>query len=159
MTPVTIEPPVLTPTEFAARLRAATGAKGDSVIVIVQFAVKDARYDPSRGVLEIAVERVPMPLAQRQPADTGTARLALECFTRPAFVCGQAGLTYIARDLLRVPRSSAPDPELLRSGLTLQARFAIGRRDDSRGPSLTLLALVLHAKGAVVSRWESAVTR
>ena len=123
-------PVTLTASEVAERLRAVAGAKGDSVIVIVQFAVKDARYDPSRGVLEVAVERVPMPLA---------------------------GLTYIARDLLRVPRSRAPDPELLRSGLTLQARFAIGRRDDTPGPALTLLALLLQSKGEVVSRWEAAV--
>ena len=119
--------------------------------------VKDARYDPSRGVLEVAVERVPMPLAGPQPPDTGSMRPALACFTRPAFVCGVSGLTYIARDLLRVPRSRAPDPELLRSGLTLQARFAIGRRDDTPGPALTLLALLLQSKGEVVSRWEAAV--
>jgi hypothetical protein len=150
-------PAVLTASEFAERLRAAAGAKGDSVIVIVQFAVKDARYDPSRGVLEVAVERVPMPLAGPQPPDTGSMRPALACFTRPAFVCGVSGLTYIARDLLRVPRSRAPDPELLRSGLTLQARFAIGRRDDTPGPALTLLALLLQSKGEVVSRWEAAV--
>jgi hypothetical protein len=150
-------PAVLTASEFAERLRAAAGAKGDSVIVIVQFAVKDARYDPSRGVLEVAVERVPMPLAGPQPPDTGSMRPALACFTRPAFVCGVSGLTYIARDLLRVPRSKAPVPELLRSGLTLQARFAIGRRDDTPGPALTLLALLLQSKGEVVSRWEAAV--
>jgi hypothetical protein len=148
---------VLTASEFAERLRAAAGERGDSVIVIVQFAVKDARYDPSRGVLEVAVERVPMPLAGPQPPDTGSMRPALACFTRPAFVCGESGLTYIARDLLRVPRSRAPDPELLRSGLTLQARFAIGRRDDTPGPALTLLALLLQSKGEVVSRWEAAV--
>ena len=150
-------PAVLTASEFAERLRAAAGAKGDSVIVIVQFAVKDARYDPSRGVLEVAVERVPMPLTGPQPPDTGSMRPALACFTRPAFVCGVSGLTYIARDLLRVPRSRAPVPELLRSGLTLQARFAIGRRDDTPGPALTLLALLLQSKGEVVSRWEAAV--
>jgi hypothetical protein len=45
----------------------------------------------------------------------------------------------------------------LRSGLTLQARFAIGRRDDTPGPALTLLALLLQSKGEVVSRWEAAV--
>jgi len=150
-------PVPLTASEFAERLRAAAGAKGDSVIVVVQFAVNDARYDPSRGVLEVAVARVPMPLAGPQAPDTGSMRPALVCFTRPAFVCGVSGLTYIGRDLLRVPRSRAPDPELLRSGLTLEARFAIGRRDDTPGPALTLLALLLRAKGEVVSRWEAAV--
>lgn len=152
-------PPVLTPGEFATRLETATGAKSDSVVVIVQFAVKDARYDPSRGVLEVALERVPMPLTARREGDPRPPLLALACFTRPAFVCGESGLTYIARDLLRVPRARAPDAEVLRSGLTLQARFAIGRRDDTPRPSLTLLALLLQAKGAVVSRWDSAVAR
>ena len=39
-----------------------------------------------------------------------STRPALACFTRPAFVCGAAGLTYIARGLLRVPPSAAPIP-------------------------------------------------
>ncbi len=56
-----------------------------------------------------------------------------------------------------MPRPNAPDPEVLRSGLTLRARFAIGHRDDTVGPTVTLLALVLQAKGAVVSRWDATV--
>jgi hypothetical protein len=148
-------PPTLTPAEFAERLRAAAASGTDSIVVSVQFAVKDARYDPSRGVLEIAVEPVPLPLLARPAGDTGARRLALACFTRPAFLCGESGLTYIARDLLHVPKSRAPDPDVLRSGLSLQARFAVGRRDDARGPALTLLALLLQAKGEVVARWEA----
>lgn len=163
VTPVTTEaaassvssPPMLTPVEFATRLEQLTGAKNDSVVVIVQFAVKDARYDPSRGILEIAVERVRLPLVGPRAGDTGQPQLALACFTRPVFVCGESGLSYIARDLLHVPRASAPAAEVLRSDLTLQARFAIGRRDDSARPALTLLALLLQAKGAVVSRWDA----
>ena len=158
VTPVTTDlasaAPTITPSQFAERLRTATGVKGDSVILVVQFAVKDARYDPSRGVLEVAVEQVPLPLVR---GDAGPTRLALACFTRPAFVCGETGLTYIARGVLRVPRSNAPDPEVLRSGLTLHARFAVGRRDDTAGPTLTLLALSLQAKGEVVSHWEPTV--
>jgi hypothetical protein len=153
-TDLAAEPPTITPAQFAERLRVVTGAKSDSVIVVVQFAVKDARYDPSRGVLEVAVEQVPLPLAGRE---MGAARPSLSCFTRPAFVCGETGLTYIARDLLHVPRSNAPDPEVLRSGLTLHARFVAGRRDDTSGPTLTLLALSLQAKGEVVSHWEATV--
>jgi hypothetical protein len=152
------KPAALTAVQFAERLRTAVGTRGDSIIVMVQFAVKDARYDPSRGVLEVAVESVPLPLMG--PAAPGSPqRPALACFTRPAFVCGESGLTYIARDLLRVPRSKAPDPDLLRSGLFLQARFAIGRRDDTPGPALTLLALILQAQGEVVSQWVPAVIR
>jgi hypothetical protein len=95
-----------------------------------------------------------MPLPMMAGADS--TRPAVACFTAPAFVCGAAGLSYIARDLLRVPPSRAPGQELLQSGLVLQARFAVGRRDDTPRPSLTLLALVLQAKGAVVTRWEPA---
>ena len=102
---------ILTPAEFAARLRAAASAKGDSAFVVVQFAVKAARYDPSRAVLEVTVERVPLPLAPPAPADTSPTRPALSCFTRPAFVCGAAGLTFVARDLFRVTPSRAPEPD------------------------------------------------
>ena len=151
--------PALTPGAFADRLRAAVEARGDSAIVIVQFAVKEARYDPSRGVLEVAIESVPLPLAGRQQADTGSARLALNCFTRPAFVCGSSGLRYIAHDLFHVPPSRAPDAESMRSGLTLQARFAVGRRDGTVGPALTLMALVLHSKGVPVASWDAASGR
>jgi hypothetical protein len=135
--------------QFAERLRAAARTKTDSVIVLVQFAVKDARYDPSRGIVEVAVEQIPLPLT----LDSASTRPAFTCFTRPAFVCGTSGLTYIARGLLRVPQAAAASPELL-SALTLYARFAIGRRDDTPGPSLTLLALLLQSKGEVVARWE-----
>ncbi len=147
--------PALTAADFPQRLRTAVRSPGDSVTIVVQFAVKDARYDPSRELLEIAVDPVPLPLAASQAPSAGPARLALACFTRPAFVCGPSGLSYIARDLLHVPRSRAPDPETLRSGLILQARFGLGRRDDTTGPALTLLALVLQAKGEVVSRWDA----
>jgi hypothetical protein len=140
----------ISPSEFAERLRAATQSRMDSVVVLVQYAVKDARYDPSRGILEIAIERIPLPIS----ADSGAARPAFACYTQPAFVCGASGLTYIARDLLRVPVSAAPSAELLKSGLTLQARFAIGRRSDTPLPSLTLLALLLQAKGEVIARWQ-----
>lgn len=148
----------ITPAEFAERLRRGAEFKGDSVGVVVHFAVKDARYDPSRGVLEISIERVPLPLVGVQGVDSTQARLALSCFTRPAFVCGLSGLTYFARDLLHVPRARAPGPEVMRSGLTLDAQFAIGRRDDSAGPALTLLALLLQANGEVVSRWDATVS-
>ena len=144
----------MTPLEFAARLRAAVRSAPDSAVVVVQFAVKDARYDPSRGILEVAVERIPLPLM----SGADSTRPAVACFTAPAFVCGAAGLSYVARDLLRVPASRAPDEETLRSGLVLQARFAVGRRDDTPAPSLTLLALVLQAKGGIVTHWEPAVT-
>ena len=147
---------VLTTSQFADQLRHAALFPHDSVVVVVQFAVKDARYDPSRGILEIALERVPLPLELLVPADTGSPRLPLECRARPVFVCGEAGLSYIARDLWRIPLSKAPSADVLRSRMTLQARFQIGRREDTRGPALTLLALVLQADGVNVSRWDAA---
>ena len=152
-------PSTLNPAQFAERLREAAAAPRDSAIVVVQFTVQDARYDPSRSMLELSLERVPLPAATVQGARPRSAQLALACFTRPAFVCGTDGLTYIARDIWRVPPSRAPDPETLRSGLTVQARFAVGWRDDARGPALTLLALVMQAKGEVLSRWEPARPR
>ncbi len=148
-------PSILTPAAFAERLRAAVDSPRDSTIVIVQFAVKEARYDPSRGVLEVAVDGLIRP----QVGDTASARLALTCFTRPAFICGASGLSYIARDLFHVPPSKAPDPDSMRSGLSLQARFAVGRRDGTTGPALTLLALVLHSKGAAVASWDASAAR
>jgi hypothetical protein len=110
--PITVmpapEPLPITPSEFAERLKTATDANGDSVIVVVQFAVKDARYDPSRGVLEVAVERVPLPLAARPAAGGGVAKLALACFTRPAARatcqrtgCGGPALRTLAPGALR----------------------------------------------------------
>jgi hypothetical protein len=138
----------ISPAEFAARLRTVT--RRDSLVVLVQFAVNDARYDPSRGIFEVAIDRTPLPMT----SDSGSARPALACFTQPAFVCGASGLTYIARDILHVSPDAAPGPDLLKAGLTLTARFAIGRRDNTPGPSLTLLALVLQSEGGVVARWK-----
>jgi hypothetical protein len=151
--------PALTEIQFADRLRAAASAANDSVEITVKYAVRDARYDPTRGVLEVAVDRVLLPLARSPAGDTGPARLALACFVRPAFVCGAAGLTYIARDLIHLPRSVALTADELRSGLTLEARFAIGRRDDSVGPALTLLSLAVRSKGEVLGRWDTAPGR
>jgi hypothetical protein len=145
----------ITPAEFAERMRIAAERKSDSIVVVVQFAANDARYDPSREVLEVAIERVPMPFAGSPATAGGPSRASLACFTRPAFVCGASGLSYIARGIFRVPRSRAPDADVLRTGMTVRARFAIGHRDDTAVPSLTLLALVLQAKGEAVSRWET----
>jgi hypothetical protein len=142
----------ISPQEFAARLRSAALGAADSAVFVVQFAVNDARYDPERGILEVTVERIPLPSA---PGADST-RPAFTCFTRPVFVCGQAGLSYIARDVFHVPRSRAPDAALLSAGLVLQARFSVGRRAGTPGPALTLLALVLQAKGDSVAHWEPA---
>lgn len=148
-------PLVLSATQFTERLRELAARPRDSVLIVVQFAVQRARYDASRGVLEVALGRVALPMAAPTLA-AGAARPAFACFTSPAFVCGGAGLTYIARDLWHVPPARAPDAESLRSGLTVQARFAVGRRDDSREPALTLLALILQSRGATLSRWDAA---
>lgn len=140
----------ISPREFGLRLRAAARSRADSEVVVVQFAVKDARYDPDRGVLEVAVERVPLPLS----ADS--TRPAITCVTQPAFSCGASGLSYVARGLFHVPRSRAPSPETLRAGLALRARFVIIRRSDAPAPAVTMLALVLQSNGEAIAHWEPA---
>ncbi|HXD21719.1 MAG TPA: hypothetical protein VN613_00065 [Gemmatimonadaceae bacterium] len=150
-----VESPVarrpISPREFGARLRAAARTPADSAPFDVQFAVKDARYDPDRGVLEVAVERIPFVVSA---ADS--VRPAIACYTQPAFACGASGLSYVARGLFRVPRRQAPSPEVLSGGLTMRARFVINRRSDASGTAVTLLALVLQANGEAIAHWERA---
>lgn len=141
----------ISPREFGARLRAAARTPVDSTPFDVQFAVKDARYDPDRGILEVAVERVPLVLS---PADS--TRPAITCHTEPAFACGASGLSYVARGLFRVPRQQAPSREVLNGGLTMRARFVMRPRSDAPGTAVTLLALVLQANGGAIAHWERA---
>ena len=121
----------ISPRDFGLRLQAAARSIVDSEVVVVQFAVKDARYDPGRGVLEVAVERVAL------PPSADSTRPAVACRTQPAFACGASGLSYVARGLFRVPRSQAPSPETLKTGLTLRARFVIDRRSGGPRPAMT----------------------
>ena len=148
-TPSVESPVVISPRDFALRLRAAARGAVDSSQVVVQFAVSDARYDPEREVLEVAVDRVPLPVS---PADS--THPAVACFTQPAFACGASGLAYVARGLWRVPRARVPAANVLSGGLTLLARFELGRRVGASAPAVTLLALVLQAGKETVAHWE-----
>lgn len=131
---------------------------GNSRTFVVQLQARDAKYDADREVLEFSVDPVPLPTSRSFSTESGATQLTVTCYTRPVFWCSpDAGMTYEAGDLWRVPRARARELDVLRSPLTLQARFAVGRRDDLRGPGLTLLGLELQAKGQSVARWEAPV--
>ncbi len=125
---------------------------------VVQLQAKDAKYDADREVLEFSVDPVPLPTSRSFSTGGGSSQLTVTCYTRPVFWCApDAGMTYEAGDLWRVPRARARELDVLRTPLTLQARFAVGSRDDLRGPALTLLGLELQAKGQPVARWEAPI--
>jgi hypothetical protein len=159
ITPSAAERPTaahLTVEQFAERLRGAAAVPSrDTTLVMVQFAVKDARYDPSRGVLEIVLDTVALPMAARQAGDLRPPVPAIACAARPAFVCGQRGLIYIARSLWKLPPAKAPSEAALRSGLTLQASFELRPGTASSNSTLALMALILQSNGQTVSRWDS----
>ncbi|MHB1310783.1 MAG: hypothetical protein ACYC3L_02110, partial [Gemmatimonadaceae bacterium] len=84
------------------------------------------------------------------------SRLSVACYTRPVFWCSpDSGMQYDGTDLWRVPRATARSADVLRSPLTLVARFVVGRRDDTRSPTVSLVSMELQAKGAAISRWEA----
>jgi hypothetical protein len=121
--------------------------------LVVQLPVKDAKYDADREVLEFSVDPVELPTARSFSTESAGA-LTVTCYTRPVFWCGpEAGMTYEGGDLWRVPRARARELDVLRSPMTMTAKFAVGYRDDTRGPSLTVLELDLQAKGQSVARW------
>lgn len=120
----------------------------------VQLPVRDVRYDADREVLEFAVDGVALPVTRTFGDDVGAAQLTMTCYTRPVFWCSpEDGLAYEAGDLWRLPRARARELDVLRTPLTLTARFSVGRRDDSRTPTLSLLGMELQGRGQVVSRW------
>jgi hypothetical protein len=121
--------------------------------LVVQLPVKDAKYDADREVLEFSIDAVDLPTARSFSTESAGA-LTVTCYTRPVFWCGpEAGMTYEGGDLWRVPRARARELDVLRSPMTVTAKFAVGYRDDTRGPSVTVLELDLQAKGQSVARW------
>jgi hypothetical protein len=122
---------------------------------VVSIPVKDVKYDADREVVEFAVDAMTLPTTHSFAAD-GDARLSVACYTRPYFWCSpETGMSYDGTDLWRVPRATARSVDVLRSPLTLVARFVVGRRDDARSPTVSLVSMELQAKGAVLSRWDS----
>lgn len=63
-------------------------------------------------------------------------------------------MTYEAGDLWRISRAAARQHDVLRSPLVLYARFAVGRREDSRTLAISLLTMDLQARGQSVQRWD-----
>lgn len=120
----------------------------------VALPVKEVRYDADREVLEFTVDGIGLPmtrLAGEEPT------LTFACYTRPVFWCAsETGMTYEAGDLWRVPRSVARQHDVLRTPLTLYARFTVGRREDSRTLAISLLSMDLQARGQSVQRWDGA---
>ena len=122
---------------------------------VVSIPVKDVKYDADREVVEFAVDPMTLPTTRSFTAADG-ARLSVACYTRPYFWCSpDSGMSYDGTDLWRVPRATARSADVLRSPLTLVARFVVGRRDDARSPAISLVSMELQAKGAALSRWDS----
>jgi hypothetical protein len=123
---------------------------------VVSIPVKGVKYDPDREVMEFAVDPIALPTARSFSAADG-ARLSVACYTRPYFWCSpDAGMSYDGTDLWRLPRTVARSVDVLNTPLTLMARFVVGRREDARTPSVSLISMELQAKGAAISRWDSA---
>ena len=121
---------------------------------VVSIPVKDVKYDADREVVEFSVDPVTLPTARSFAASEG-ARLSVACYTRPVFWCSpDSGMAYDGTEIWRVPRATARSADVLRSPLTLVARFVVGRRDDARSPSVSLVSMELQAKGAALSRWD-----
>ena len=122
---------------------------------VVDLPAKDAKYDPDRELLDITVDPVVLPTMRSFTAGGGLPALAVNCYTRPVFWCSpDKGMTYEPGDLWRVTRAKAREIDVLKTPLTVQARFALGPHEDSRGPALTLIGLELQAKGVTVARWS-----
>ena len=123
---------------------------------VVSIPVKAVKYDPDREIVEFSVDPVALPTT-RSFAASDAARLSVACYTRPFFWCSpEAGMSYDGTDLWRIPRATARSVDVLQTPLTLLARYVVGRRDDARSPAVSLISMELHAKGAAISRWDSA---
>lgn len=121
----------------------------------VAMPVRDVRYDPDREVLEFSVDGIGLPITRTYGDEAGAPALTFTCYSRPVFWCSpDTGMTYEAGDLWRVSRAAARQHDVLRSPLVLYARFAVGRREDSRTLAISLLAMDLQARGQSVQRWD-----
>ena len=117
---------------------------------VVQLPVRAVRYDPDREALEFSVEALRIPSSR-----DGRSQLTIACFTRPVFWCmPDAGMTYDASDLWKVPRATARQFDVLRTPLVLTARFTVGGRPDGeRALAISLIDMELQARGQTVQRW------
>lgn len=125
----------------------------NSKTYVVAMPVKDVSYDPDREVFEFTVDGIGLPVSR----DNGAGSLTLTCYSRPVFWCsGDSGMIYEAGDLWRIPRATARQHDILRTPLTLNAHFAVGRRNDAPVLAVSLLSMDLQARGQSVSRWDGA---
>lgn len=117
---------------------------------VVQLPVRAVRYDPDRETIEFSVEALHIPSTRE-----GRSQLTVACFTRPVFWCmPDAGMTYDASDLWKVPRATARQFDVLRTPLVLTARFTVGGRPDGeRALAISLIDMELQARGQTVQRW------
>jgi hypothetical protein len=155
--------------EYVARRADAMAAYGrreaeyfakNSRTFVVDLPAKDVRYDPDRETLELAMDAVQLPTLSAFSTSNGVPTLAVACYTRPMFWCSpDGGMSYESSEQWRVTRSKAREADVLKTPLTLQARFVVGPHEDVRGPALTLVALELQAKGTTLARWSSSAGR
>ncbi len=117
---------------------------------VVTLPVRAVRYDADTELLEFNVEALRLPTARE-----GRSQLTVACFTRPVFWCmPDAGMTYDANDLWKVPRATARQFDVLRSPMTLSARFTVGgRADGDRALAISLVDMELLARGQLVQKW------
>jgi hypothetical protein len=159
---VTVRDPYESTPEFEARRDAALAAherreadffRENTRTFAVTMPVRDVAYDPDREVVEFAVDAVALPVT----GSGGSSALSLACYTRPVFWCTpEQGMTYDAGDLWRVPRATARQHDVLRTPMTLVARYTVGRIEGERGLAITLVDMDLQARGQSVQRWPTA---
>jgi len=157
-----VRDPYESTTEFEARRAAAFEAtqrrereffQQNSKVYNVAMPVREVRYDPDREIFEFTVDGLGLPLTRANSSEPGT--LTLTCFSRPVFWCSsETGMIYEAGDMWRIPRGTARQFDILRTPLTLSARFAVGRRNDAPVLSISLLSMDLQARGQSVSKWD-----
>lgn len=119
----------------------------------VAVPVREVRYDPDREIFEFTVDGMGLPITRGEGNTPGS--LTFTCYSRPVFWCStEAGMTYEAGDMWKIPRATARQYDILRTPLTLYARFAVGRRNDASVLAIALVSMDLQARGQSVSRWD-----
>lgn len=159
-----IRDPYESTAEFEARRAAAVAAaqrreqeffQANTKTYNVAMPIRDVRYDADREVLEFTVDGIGLPITRTYGDDAGAPTLTFTCYSRPVFWCSpETGMTYEAGDLWRISRATARQHDVLRAPLVLYARFAVGRREDSRTLAISLLTMDLQARGQSVQRWD-----
>jgi hypothetical protein len=116
----------------------------------VSLPVRAVRYDADTELLEFSIEGLRLPNTRE-----GRSQLTVACFTRPVFWCmPDSGMTYDANDLWKIPRATARQFDVLRSPMTLTARFTVGGRPQGeRALAISLVDMELQARGQMVQRW------